>query len=186
MDSVYKWGGEFVTLFSRPRILITQILSLATIVFSALMMWRGLMVLTGSESPIVVVLSGSMEPGMYRGDILFLTLWEDDFKPGDITVFSVEGRGIPIVHRVLNVHETKNGKLSMLTKGDNNRVDDRGLYNVRQLFISRKEVMGRAFAILPYIGMITIWMNDYPWLKYILIGSMAFFVLIGRETNGWI
>ena len=32
------------------------------IVSSALMIWKGLMVVTGSESPIVVVLSGSMEP----------------------------------------------------------------------------------------------------------------------------
>ena len=28
--------------------------------------------LTGTESPIVVVLSGSMEPAFYRGDVLFL------------------------------------------------------------------------------------------------------------------
>jgi len=36
------------------------------------------------------------------------------------------------------------GELSILTKGDNNNVDDRGLYNTekRQLFISTKEVMG--------------------------------------------
>lgn len=42
------------------------------VAFSALMMWRGLMVLTRSESPVVVVLSGSMETAMYKGDILFL------------------------------------------------------------------------------------------------------------------
>lgn len=30
------------------------------------------MVATNSQSPVVVVLSGSMEPGFYRGDILFL------------------------------------------------------------------------------------------------------------------
>jgi signal peptidase I len=57
------------------------------IVSSALMVWKGLFVLSGtgsfyfrisqlvldcSESPIVVVLSGSMEPAFYRGDLLFL------------------------------------------------------------------------------------------------------------------
>lgn len=36
------------------------------IVSSALMIWKGLMVVTGSESPIVVVLSGSMEPAFHR------------------------------------------------------------------------------------------------------------------------
>ena len=33
---------------------------------SALIIWKGLIVVTGSESPVVVVLSGSMEPGFKR------------------------------------------------------------------------------------------------------------------------
>jgi len=36
------------------------------IVTSALIIWKGLIVVTGSESPVVVVLSGSMEPGFKR------------------------------------------------------------------------------------------------------------------------
>ena len=64
------------------------------------MLWRGLSLWTGSESPVVVVLSGSMEPGFHRGDILFLNMWREEvFEPGDVIVFQVEGRGIPIVHR---------------------------------------------------------------------------------------
>jgi hypothetical protein len=35
-------------------------------------MWKGLSVLTDSPSPIVVVLSGSMEPAFQRGDLLLL------------------------------------------------------------------------------------------------------------------
>merc|ERR1712083_1210176 len=159
-----------------------QVLSFGMIVSSALMIWKGLMVVTGSESPVVVVLSGSMEPGFQRGDILFLTLYhQDPIVPGDVVVFQIEGRDIPIVHRTMNVHEKADGTIAVLTKGDNNQVDDRGLYAHRQLFIGRKEVMGRAQGFLPYVGMITIWLNDYPWLKYVLIGSMGFFVIIGRE-----
>jgi len=185
MDMISGYIEEFVVLFKKPRQFINQAMGLALIVFSALMLWKGLIFTTNSESPVVVVLSGSMEPGMYRGDILFLTLWEERFAPGDVTVFTVEGRGIPIVHRVLNVHQKADGHVEILTKGDNNRVDDRGLYNARQLFINRKDVMGRAFAFLPHIGMITIWLNDYPWLKYMVLGLMSFFVMIGRDANGW-
>mmetsp|Transcript_66123 Transcript_66123/g.166760 ORF Transcript_66123/g.166760 Transcript_66123/m.166760 type:complete len:183 (+) Transcript_66123:183-731(+) len=182
MESIQQYVGEFRDLAKRPRHFLTQVLNLACIVFSALMLWKGLMCATRSESPVVVVLSGSMEPGFHRGDILFLTLYhEDPFVPGDVVVFQIEGRDIPIVHRTMNVHEKPDGTVSLLTKGDNNQVDDRGLYSHRQLFIGRKEVMGRAQAFLPYVGMITIWLNDYPWLKYILIGSMGFFVIIGRE-----
>merc|ERR1712072_403972 len=116
--------------------------------------------MTMSESPVVVVLSGSMEPGFYRGDILFLTNNSDHpYVPGDVVVFQIEGRDIPIVHRMMNVHEKAEGTISLLTKGDNNQVDDRGLYSRRQLFIGRKEIMGRAQAFLPYVGMITICLN---------------------------
>ncbi|AQK92852.1 Peptidase S24/S26A/S26B/S26C family protein [Zea mays] len=48
------------------RQLLTQIISLGMIVTSALIIWKGLIVFTGSESPVVVVLSGSMEPGFKR------------------------------------------------------------------------------------------------------------------------
>lgn len=64
------------------------------------------MVGTGSESPIVVVLSGSMEPAFHRGDLLFLTNFrEEPVRVGDIVVFKVDGRDIPIVHRVIKLHE---------------------------------------------------------------------------------
>lgn len=67
-----------------------------------------MMVITGSDSPVVVVLSGSMEPAFYRGDLLLLTNdLEDPVRVGDITVFKVEGREIPIVHRVIKVLPSK-------------------------------------------------------------------------------
>lgn len=59
--------------------------------------------------PFVVVpfsYSGSMEPAFYRGDLLFLTNYQEDpIRVGEIVVFKVEGREIPIVHRVIRVHE---------------------------------------------------------------------------------
>ena len=50
--------------------------------------------------------SGSMEPAFHRGDLLFLTnLHDDPIRVGEIVVFNIEGRDIPIVHRVIKVHE---------------------------------------------------------------------------------
>jgi signal peptidase len=47
-----------------------------------------------------------MEPAFYRGDLLLLTNHhEEPIRAGDIVVFRIEGRDIPIVHRVLKVHE---------------------------------------------------------------------------------
>ena len=70
------------------RQLLAQVIALGMIITSALVLWKGLMIMTGSESPVVVVLSGSMEPGFQRGDILFLNqqtgvALEDHFRdPG--------------------------------------------------------------------------------------------------------
>uniref|UniRef100_A0A8C0Q3Q8 Signal peptidase complex catalytic subunit SEC11 n=1 Tax=Canis lupus familiaris TaxID=9615 RepID=A0A8C0Q3Q8_CANLF len=127
------------------RQLYYQVLNFGMIVSSALMIWKGLMVITGSESPIVVVLSGSMEPAFHRGDLLFLTnRVEDPIRVGEIVVFRIEGREIPIVHRVLKIHEKQNGHIKFLTKGDNNAVDDRGLYKQGQHWLEKKDVVGRA------------------------------------------
>jgi signal peptidase len=66
-------------------------------------MWKGLSVFTNSASPIVVVLSGSMEPAFQRGDLLFLwnrNIWKE-MDVGEIVVYNVRNKEIPIVHRVV-------------------------------------------------------------------------------------
>ena len=49
-------------------------------VVSSTMIWKGMMVVTGSESPIVVVLGGSMEPA-------FTNYEEEEIMVGEIVVF---------------------------------------------------------------------------------------------------
>merc|ERR1711998_485180 len=131
MDAV--WQGLANIRRMRKRMVVMQVLNLALIVFSALMIWKGLMFWTKAEGPVVVVLSGSMEPAFYRGDILFLHRGDEPFGAGEVCVFKITGRDIPIVHRIMKVHDSpdKNGykKQELLTKGDNNNLDDRGLYN---------------------------------------------------------
>ena len=81
------------------------------------------MVVTGSESPVVVVLSGSMEPSFYRGDLLILgDNQEDPITAGEIVVFKIKGRDIPVVHRVIRSFIQTPRESHFLTKGDNNRV----------------------------------------------------------------
>lgn len=46
-----------------------------------------------------------MYPAFSRGDILFLNMSNDPITTGDITVFQLKGQAIPIVHRVVKVHE---------------------------------------------------------------------------------
>lgn len=55
----------------------------------AFMIWKSLSVLSASSSPIVVVLSGSMEPAFQRGDLLFLWNRAPRAEIGEIVVYNV-------------------------------------------------------------------------------------------------
>ncbi|KAG5569817.1 hypothetical protein H5410_059583 [Solanum commersonii] len=178
-DAKMGWIGEQIDSIKsiQFRQLVTQAISLGMIVTSALIIWKALICVTGSESPVVVVLSGSMEPGFKRGDILFLHMSKDPIRAGEIVVFNVDGRDIPIVHRVIKVHERKDtGEVNVLTKGDSNIEDDRLLYAQGQLWLQRHHIMGRAVGFLPYVGWVTIIMTEKPSIKYILIGALGLLV----------
>jgi signal peptidase len=84
-----------------PRQLLAQLLNFALVLSTAFMLWKGLSVVTDSPSPIVVVLSGSMEPAFQRGDLLFLWNRGQDTQIGEVVVYNVRGKDIPIVHRVV-------------------------------------------------------------------------------------
>ena len=60
-------------------------------------------------------------------------------------------------------------------------MDDRGLYAPGQYWLSEKDVVGRGTGFVPYVGMVTILMNDYPKLKYAVLGLLGLFVLVHRE-----
>ncbi|WZY73579.1 hypothetical protein YC2023_005819 [Brassica napus] len=189
------WIGETVDSIKSIKIrqLLTQAITLGMIVTSALIIWKCLMCVTGTESPVVVVLSGSMEPGFKRGDILFLHMTKEPIRAGEIVVFNVDGRDIPIVHRAIKVHERENtGHVDVLTKGssfvsetltlcDNNDVDDIGLYADGQFWLHRHHIMGRAVGFLPYVGWVTIIMSEKPIIKYILIGALGLLVITSKD-----
>lgn len=98
-----------------------------------------------------------MEPAFYRGDILFLSNPRNArYQTGDITVYKLPSAETPIVHRVLETHDVtpkkkrKSSPVSqpaqpkqlMLTKGDNNDVDDIVLYGGLE-WLERKHIVGK-------------------------------------------
>jgi signal peptidase len=86
---------------SNPRQSLSQILNFGLVLSTAFMLWKTLSVITDSPSPIVVVLSGSMEPAFQRGDLLFLWNRDKRAEVGEIVVYNIKGKDIPIVHRVV-------------------------------------------------------------------------------------
>jgi len=101
---------------------------------------------------------------------------------GEIVVYKLEGKDIPIVHRVMQRHEFVGGNETLyLTKGDNNRIDDRGLYNDGQHWLRRKDMLGRAVGFLPYAGHATILLNENQMVKFLVVAIMGVFVLTSKE-----
>jgi signal peptidase len=161
-------------------------------------MWKGLSVISDSPSPIVVVLSGSMEPAFQRGDLLFL--WNRNLMAetdvGEVVVYNVKDKDIPIVHRVVRkfgkgyVFDTEemiqrltlcSDTAKLLTKGDNNLSDDTELYAKNQDYLVRKDIIGSVIGYIPFVGYVTILLSEYPWLKTVMLGIMGLLVVLQRE-----
>lgn len=147
-------------------------------VISTYMLWKLIGLFLANDAPIVVVLSESMYPGFERGDILFLRpkASYDDYETGDMIVFQMNKHEIPIVHRGIKRYGDR-----ILTKGDNNRYDDVSLYRAGQRYLTERDVLSRIIANLPFFGMITIWINNIPYMKFITMAIIGLSVLLTRE-----
>lgn len=82
---------------------LLQLFPILWAVSSVFMAWEALRILTGSQYPILVVTSGSMEPAFQRGDLIFLSNRQQIVRPGDIPVIWIPGKPLPMVHRAITV-----------------------------------------------------------------------------------
>ncbi|EEQ82821.1 hypothetical protein NCER_100394 [Vairimorpha ceranae BRL01] len=165
-----------IAAFTRmgPRQILKQFINASYAIIGTYMLWKFISLLLNNDSPIVVVLSESMSPGFERGDILWLR--PKVFEVGDMTVFQVYKNTIPIVHRCIKKFGNKT-----LTKGDNNRVDDVGLYRPNQYYLEPEDIKSCVIAYIPYFGMMTIWVNTIPAIRFIVLGIIGLSVFFTRQ-----
>lgn len=160
---------------------LSQLLTIAYVFTSAFVAWKTLSVFANSHSPIVVVLSGSMEPAFQRGDVLFLWNRDSQAKVGDVVVYEIKGKTIPIVHRVLREHHNEEKQL-LLTKGDNNAIDDLQLYARKQNYLNQQtDLVGTVKGYLPKVGYVTILLTENMYFRYTLLGLMGISALLSSE-----
>jgi len=112
----------------------------------------------------------------------------DPYEVGEVVVYRIPGRKVPIVHRIHKVYEVPSDRKRtaqqwsmssaipdqlLMTKGDNNFMDDVSLYEGRK-FISREHIVGRAKFMVPYGGWVRIvssrlahrcnrWFESFSW-----------------------
>lgn len=113
-----------------------------------------------------VVVSGSMEPAFYRGDIVlvekadFLGIHEfnpDDVQVGDVVVYDAAWFDQPVIHRIIGTADI-NGSTMYVIKGDNNNSPDP--YYVSKDQIKEKVVtLGDNLVVIPKIGYLSLWLR---------------------------
>ena len=51
------------------------------------------------------------------------------------------------------------------------------------MWLTKDEIMGKAILYVPQAGFLTIWINEIPAVKFIVIGCMCFYVLFFDDSN---
>ena len=113
-----------------------------------------------------VVVSGSMEPAFYRGDIVmvektnFLGIQEfnvNDIQKGDVVVYDAKWFNQPVIHRVIDIVNV-NGTTMYLIKGDNNKSPD-PYYVTKEQIESKVVTIGDNLVVIPKVGYLSLWLR---------------------------
>lgn len=103
----------------------------------------------------IAVLSNSMLPTFARGDAVIMKKIDKKdlkkLKKGTILYYSKDGS--LIVHRIVSVKYTDDGKIEATTKGDNNNANDPWV-------ITEDDMIGTVCFMIPYIGYPSVWVNE--------------------------
>jgi len=113
-----------------------------------------------------VVSSGSMEPVLYKGDIVVIDYNPSTIEVGDIIVYKASWfENKPVIHRVVE-KQTSNDGIYYVIKGDNNDIQDP--YPVsRNQIISKVVMIDSKPFVIPKIGYISLWAQKI--LKYLFM-----------------
>jgi signal peptidase len=166
---------------------IVAVLLISFAFFGSFMIYFILQVSLNTQTPVVVVVSGSMRPTINEGDILFVQGRDPSLiqngsaveKDGDIIVFNAYGLWLsapkdPIVHRVIGKWY-ENGTWYFQTKGDANSLPD-------PVPITEDRVIGVVIGGIPFIGWIKIVLTDSGLLiPLLVIISVLLIISIARD-----
>ena len=113
-----------------------------------------------------VVVSGSMEPAFYRGDIVLVEkadfLGINEFDPnnvevGDVVVYDAAWYDQPVIHRIINITDINGTKMYVIKGDNNNKVDP---YSVTSDQIKEKVVtFNDNLVVIPKIGYLSLWLR---------------------------
>jgi len=161
--------------------IIIAVVMIVIAFFGSFLVYFILQISFNTESPIVVVISDSMEPTIHKGDLLFVmgidaekikngTAEDQD---GDVIVFDARGLWFnapqePIVHRVIDKYNISD-TWYFRTKGDANSLPDGAP-------VPESRIIGVVVGGIPYIGWVKIFLTDSGLLIPLLVVISALLI----------
>lgn len=152
-------GMKSPKIFKRDY--MTTLIMILVVVLIVFTFWFGLRFVFRTEHPILAVASGSMEPVLYKGDLILVegiqdadniyAAPKDADPPGDIIVF--QGLQDLIVHRAISKYG--DGTYSFQTQGDNNQSPD-------SREVQESDLVGKYTGFkIPLLGHIALFFNPF-------------------------
>ena len=126
-----------------------ELIVFVSIFLAIIVAWIGLGFALRTDTPIVIISSGSMEPALRAGDVVFVSGVDvSTLRAGDVIVYNCPSKkdlcvreNELIAHRIVEINETNGIK----TKGDANDRVDRWL-------VGFSWIKGRMFFRIPVFG----------------------------------
>ena len=136
------------------RELVEDIVVVAVVLFVVWSSGIGLQLYLRTPTPLLAVESGSMEPVLYRGDLVVVRAVDPTtLRVGDIVIYDAASlrysqSDVPIVHRIVEIQNVA-GELLFFTKGDNNPGRDDGNRTA-------SDIIAKVIGSVRYLGFITL------------------------------
>lgn len=116
------------------------------------------------------VMSGSMEPVLRTGGVVFTDTGEKSPKVGDIIAYQLGDSRI--VHRV--IRKTKQG---YVTKGDANNMEDPSL-------VSAEQIIGKVIFTLPFLGYVAVFARQKTILAVLALMLLQELIFLITQWKG--
>lgn len=134
----------------------------------------GFQLYLGTPTPLLAVESHSMEPTLYRGDLVIVRGVDPaTLSVGDIIIYDPDSLpgyqgDTPIVHRIIEIQNVS-GELHFFTRGDNN-------FRADPEFRRPEDVMAKVIGSVRYLGFITLFLLTPGSFIYLLLTILLFVV----------
>ena len=169
---------------------VQTIIMIAIVIGAVLVFWFGIGFVFKTEHPILAVASGSMEPVLYKGDLILIEGIEniseiqvgtkDSTTPGDIIVFDEPGISTElIIHRAVTRIDNGDGTYSFKTWGDNNSFQD-------WWEVDESAIVGRYLGVkIPLVGEFVLFIQPFEvkLVFFVLLAGILLLVELGPSIK---